>query len=31
LEEALKREGVGERGEEVKFVEVGNGESLVLE
>ncbi len=31
LEEALKREGIGEGGEEVKFVEVGNGESLVLE
>jgi hypothetical protein len=31
LEEALKREGVAEGEEEVKFVEVGNGESLVLE
>ncbi|PMD14948.1 hypothetical protein NA56DRAFT_635284 [Hyaloscypha hepaticicola] len=31
LEEALKMEGVGKGGEEVKFVEVGNGESLVLE
>ncbi len=31
LEEALKREGVGEGGDEVKFMEVGNGESLVLE
>jgi hypothetical protein len=31
LEEALKKEGVGEGGKEVKFVDLGNGESLVLE